>query len=381
MLARTPLLAVLALAFAPAALAQGYYAYWTCGTSKQCSQISGGSSGRTGPFATESDCKAWFQKYYPGDRNKPCKLEGAGGGAAASSGPETPEQAAVSAAQRVMNAGNFSTPQNSALTMGAGIATGLFVGMMQSSMQGPSPQELQRRAAARQEQLRQQQAAEEQRRLAEERRYNSLVANLRGVETRPGGLTLKRDGPTQEAAAAPFGLGSVPPSQAATGPGGNLGLLKLGDAPPAPATSALQQLANLNAEGATPGVRSGFDSASTSPGGLPPAPPTPEGRPVGGLTLEDLARPGPKPRAEVARVLGEALETRRRETDAVKQEITKLEQAPVRDDAALRLQRENLERIEREQKALEDKKKRVDEAKEEMVDLSIGEAEVRTEAK
>ncbi len=323
------------------------------------------------------------------------RLDGATtSGAAAST---STGNAAADAAARVINAGNFNTPQNAAMTATAGLATGFAVAAIQGLMAPPSAQQLAQREAARQEQARLQQEAAERRRLEEEEKQRRLLASLRGTGVRIGDLALKRDSSDSGSGnlglirrdgqagvpLTPFGSGSVTPDQAAS-EGGNLALLRRPGTTPVAAPSALLQLANVAAQsgsGAGAGLNdtaasrasTPFDSGATMVGALPPPPPTPQGKPVGpAFTLEDLNKPGPKPRSEVTAVLKDALEANQGAATAVKQEIARLESGPNRDAAKIAEERAKLERIDGERKSIEEKKKKVDESKEEMVDLSIG---------
>lgn len=325
---------------------------------------------------------------------------GSGGSGTTTGGPE---QAAVDAARRVMNAGSFSTPNNTAMTIGAATATGLGVAMLQGLFSPPSQQELARREAVRQERLRQQREAEERARAEEARRHAGLMANLRreGASDAPLGLRregggtgsnldlIRRDTPGSGGALAPFPAGTPAPQGAES----NLSLIRRGDATEPQQPSAAAQLlsaaghgqnaAALAGEGNLQGARSEsgqvFDDKGLRIGAAPPAPETPASRPVGGLQLEDLAnaKPGDKfKRTEVARVLGDALNTYGEAADASRKEMDRLKQEPKPDAAKIRELQEQLERIENERRAIEEKKKKVEEAKEEMIEFTIGEAEV-----
>jgi hypothetical protein len=322
---------------------------------------------------------------------------GATSGAAANTG-----NAAVDAAQQVLNAGNFNTNYNAAMTLTGALTTGILVGAMQGMFSGPSAQDLARRQAVQQEQARLQAEAAERQRVAEQQRFAALTSSMIGyqggvVDLKPrvqgtsGSATsnlglIKRAGSAE--AITPFAPGSVTPDEAAR-EGSNLALLKRGDTRPVQAPSALDQLANtagqtefrnnpaLLNDTAASRASTPFDSGATVTGALPPPPPAPEGKLVGpAFTLEDLNKPGPKPRSEVTAVLKDALAAREGAATTVKQEIARLETGPDRDASKIAEERAKLQRIEAERKSIEEKQKKVEESKDEMVDLSIGQAEV-----
>lgn len=257
--------------------------HYTC-TSAQCASVIGGYNVTKGPFpfASESSCLSQARTQMTTARCTCTRSGGAASGTpAASGGNESAAQAAANATNRVINAGNFNTANNAAMTMGAGVLTGLAVYGLRSAMEGPSPAELARREAVRQEQMRLQAEAEERARLERERRHQSLVAGLQGYQggaqrldivrtdtaAPASNLALIKRGDAAEAAPvqatlAPFPQGGGLPSLAA-GPGGNLGLLKRGDE---------------SLEAASMEARKPFDTAGTLT--LPAAPPTPASAPV-----------------------------------------------------------------------------------------------------
>lgn len=346
---------------------------------------------------------AWCRKCGGSVTNGRCvgaRLTGAG---ATSGGAQTAEQAAVDAAQRVMSAGNFNTPNNAAMTIGAATATAVGVAALRSLFEGPTPQQRAQAEQARQERLRLQREAEERARQEQQRRHLALLSNLRRDGGSDGGLGLRREGggtggdldlirretPPSGAAIAPFPQNDP----ALRGTGNNLALIRRGDAAEPGQPLAAQQLlsaaghaqnaATLGGESALQGARSEagqvFDGGGLRIGAAPPAPPEAQGRPVGGLQLDDLvnAKPGDKfKRTEVARVLDDALNTYGTAAETSRKELARLEGEPKPDAAKIHAERERLERIENERRAIEEKKKKVDDAKEEMIEFTIGEAEV-----
>lgn len=243
---------------------------------------------------------AWCRKCGGDVRGGRC--EGArltGGGNAATSGPQSAEQAGVQAAQSVLNAGNFNTPNNAAMTMGAAAATGMAVAGLRSLFEGPTPQQRAQAEQARQERLRLQQAQQEQARRAAEERHGNLMASLRGredlrdaVADRPRssegnlGLIRRGDDAPQPAPAVPLTPFQGNPAPA----GGNLALIRRGDADPCGA-GARDQLGCAAGHGLRAGAAPGEGSAHAGSQvfdtrGERVAPPavavaTPEGGPVG----------------------------------------------------------------------------------------------------
>ncbi|MSQ54270.1 MAG: hypothetical protein EXR31_02770 [Betaproteobacteria bacterium] len=218
-------LLLLAMTGSAPALAQvSCTVHYSC-TSTQCASVMGGYNVTKGPFSfsSESSCLSQARQQTTNSRCT-CKSAGSASSGSSSSassgGNESAEQAAASAANRVISAGNFNTANNAAMTMGAGVATGLAVFAIRSAMEGPSAAELARRAAVRQEQLRLQREAEERARREAEEKHRRIVAGLQGA-------TLSADAVPRLAGANDVKLDS--PLATA----GNLALLKT-DAAPAP---------------------------------------------------------------------------------------------------------------------------------------------------
>lgn len=214
---------------------------------------------------------AWCRKCGGSVNNGRCegaRLTG-GGAAAASGGAQSTEQAAVDAAQRVMSAGNFNTPNNAALTIGAATATAVGVAALRSMFEGPSPQQRAQMEQARQEQLRIQQERQEQARREAEARHGRLLASLRGreelrdaVADRPratdGNLGLIRRGDGQPAPAPAVPL---TPFQGGVAPAGaNLALIRRGDADPC-GTAGREQLGCAAGHGRRAGGAAGEGAA------------------------------------------------------------------------------------------------------------------------
>jgi hypothetical protein len=279
---------------------------------------------------------------------------------------------------------NPQTPSQIGLAAGASVATGLLSAGIAEMFKGPSPEQI------RQRQVQEEQARQERARLAREaaeaaeRKHRVLLSELKTDGTAQS-LSLKSDQSGNTGSRTDLSLrfgdsgsdGGIPvpllPFSQGVNPNSVIAdgtlTLKFGE-PPAPASTALQQLANIAAESTDPlAVRSGagFDSAATRVGGLPPAPPTPEGKPVALPSATDFLKdlkPGNLSKEATEQVFGQALEMNKTATESARQTIAKIEQSPQRDDQALRAARDELQKYEKEKAMIEQKKK-------EYLDLSL----------
>ncbi len=267
------------------------------------------------------------------------------------------------------------------MAAGASIATGLLSAGIAEMLKGPSPEQI------RQRQIQEEQARQERARIAREaaeaaeRKHRTLLTELKtdgtvqsltlkssGAAGSQNDLSLRFGDPGSDGTSVPlqpFSQGVNPNSAIADG----TLVLKFGETP-APATTALQQLANIAAGSTAPlAVQSGagFDNPATRIGGLPPAPPIPEGKPVALPTatdfLDDL-KLGNLSKEATEKVFGQALEMNKTATESIKETIAKIEQSPQRDDKALRVARDELQKYEKEKIMIEQKKK-------EFIDLSL----------
>lgn len=378
----------IALCWSFPAMAEVCYAKWSC-TGPQCAKVMGGWSGNNGPFSSRGECTAWSKKYIS-TASCSCTATGAGAGNTVTPSDDPAENAGRIAADMFSRL-NPQTNAQAGLAFGASVATGILSAGIAEMMKGPSPQQI------RQQQIQEEFARQERARLAREaaeaaaRKHQALLSSLGIVAgSAPMALKLENDpnvvlipggakfavipgsqlalklGDADGRAAPPLtpfsqGVSTV----AALGADNTLGL-KFGD-PPAPASSALQQLANSAAQGrdATAASSAGFDSAATRLGGLPPAPPVPEGKPVGPTSdnWRDL-KPGQVSRETAERMFGQALEANLSATETAKQEIAKLEQAPQKNEPEIKAAQDKLQRMQEEKKELEIKKQ-------EFVDLSL----------
>jgi len=192
--------------------------------------------------------------------------------------PHDPGQTAGNIAkQYVQSAPAPQNLQQAGATMTQGLALGLGVAMLQSALEGPSPEQIRaQQEAEEQARLLQQQAEARAAEEADERRAR-LMSSMKGLGVSPNPSLKLSD----SAAAA----GTAPASS-------NLAALKLGDGPDAVDKSALNELKSIAAHDqiadqtvsevvASAQSMAGFDTRSTLTGALPDAPPTPRATPAG----------------------------------------------------------------------------------------------------